>query len=151
MKRVLVLCTHNSARSQMAEGWLRHYATKAGLELEVHSAGTEQTKVKPDAITVMQEVGIDLSSHTSKILYDVPDPWNFDVVITVCDSANETCPAYPAKTTRLHISFPDPSGGSLERWREVRDMLGEMAKQLVMILKQNQTPTEEGLRPKQLV
>jgi arsenate reductase (thioredoxin) len=151
MKRVLVLCTHNSARSQMAEGWLRHYAKEAGLELEIWSAGTEQTKVKTDAISVMKEVGIDLSTHTSKTLYDVPAPWNFDVVITVCDSANETCPAYPAKTTRLHISFPDPSGQSLERWREVRDALGEMAKNLVRVLAQNQTPTEENLTPKQLV
>lgn len=151
MKRVLVLCTHNSARSQMAEGWIRHYATQAGLELEVWSAGTEQTKVKADAITVMNEVGIDLSTHISKTLYDVPDPWSFDVVITVCDSANETCPAYPAKTTRLHVSFPDPSGQSLERWREVRDALEEMAQNLVTVLEQNKTPTEEDLRPKQII
>jgi arsenate reductase (thioredoxin) len=151
MKRVLVLCTHNSARSQMAEGWIRHYATQAGLELEVWSAGTEQTKVKADAITVMNEVGIDLSTHISKTLYDVPDPWSFDVVITVCDSANETCPAYPAKTTRLHVSFPDPSGQSLERWREVRDALEEMAQNLVTVLVQNKTPTEEDLRPKQII
>jgi arsenate reductase (thioredoxin) len=151
MKRALVLCTHNSARSQMAEGWIRHYANKVGLELEVWSAGTEGTKVKADAITVMQELGIDLSSHTSKTLYDVPDPWNFDVVITVCDSANETCPAYPPKTTRLHVSFLDPSGQGLERWREVRDAIGEMAKNLVTVLAQNQTPTEEDITPKQLV
>jgi arsenate reductase (thioredoxin) len=149
MKRVLVLCTHNSARSQMAEAWIRHYAKEAGLELEVHSAGTEKTKVKADAIAVMQEVGIDLSTHTSKTLYEVLDPWNFDVVITVCDSANETCPAYPAKTTRLHVSFPDPSRQSLERWREVRDSLGEMARNLVTVLGQNRTPTEEDLTPEQ--
>ncbi len=147
MKRILVLCTHNSARSQMAEGWIRFHAKSAGLELEVYSAGTEKTKVKPDAITVMNEVGIDLSTHTSKTLYEVPDPWNFDVVITVCDSANETCPVYPAKTTRLHVSFPDPSGQSLERWREVRNRLGEMAFDLIKILEQNRMPTEEDLRP----
>jgi arsenate reductase len=151
MKRVLVLCTHNSARSQMAEGWIRHYATGVPLELEVWSAGTVQTKVKDDAITVMKEVGIDISRHSSKALYDVPDPWNFSVVITVCDSANETCPSYPAKTTRLHVSFPDPSGYDLERWREVRDALGEMAKNLVTVLEQDQTPTEENITPKQLV
>ena len=134
----------------MAEGWIRSLARDRGLELEVWSAGTEQTKVKADAITVMNEVGIDLSTHTSKTLYDVPDPWNFDVVITVCDSANETCPAYPAKTTRLHVSFPDPSGGSLERWREVRDALGEMSQTLVTMLEQNRTPIEEDITPKQL-
>ena len=77
MKRILVLCTHNSARSQMAEGWIKFHAKEIGLELEIHSAGTEKTKVKPDAITVMQEVGIDLSSHTSKTLYEVPDSLEF--------------------------------------------------------------------------
>lgn len=149
--RVLVLCTHNSARSQMAEGWIRHFIVKKGLDIEVHSAGTEKTKVKPDAITVMQEVGIDLSTHTSKTLYDLPDPWDFDVVITVCDSANETCPAYPVKTTRLHVSFPDPSGQGLERWREVRDALGDMAKKLVGILVQDLIPSEDDLKPASLV
>jgi arsenate reductase (thioredoxin) len=106
--RLLVLCTHNSARSQMMEGWIKHYAREEELEAEVWSAGTERTFVKPDALRVMSEVGIDLSSHTSKALYDLPDPWNFDVVLTVCDSANEACPVYPAKTTRLHVAFPDP-------------------------------------------
>jgi arsenate reductase (thioredoxin) len=151
MKRVLVLCTHNSARSQMAEGWIRSLAEKEGLALEVWSAGTEKTKVKPDAITVMNEVGIDLSEHTSKTLDDVPDPWNFDIVITVCDSANESCPAYPAKTTRLHVSFPDPSGQSLERWRDVRDALKDMAETLVRGLARGQVPNEVELTPKHLV
>jgi arsenate reductase (thioredoxin) len=151
MKRLLVLCTHNSARSQMAEGWLRHFAEQRKLELDVHSAGTGKSKVKPEAITVMQEVGVDLTTHTSKTLYEVPDPWNFDVVITVCDSANETCPAYPAKTTRLHVSFPDPSGESLERWREVRDALKEMAEKLVEGLGQNHIPSEGELQPEQPV
>jgi arsenate reductase len=150
MKRVLVLCTHNSARSQMAEGWLRHFAAQKSVDVEIFSAGTEKTKVKVDAITVMQEVGIDISGHTSKTLYEVPDPWNFDVVVTVCDSANETCPAYPAKTTRLHVSSPDPSGQSLERWREVRDALKEMAETLVTGLEHNHIPSEEALKPKQL-
>ena len=150
MERLLVLCTHNSARSQMAEGWLRYFASQKKPELEIFSAGTEKTKVKPDAINVMQEVGIDLSRHTSKTLYEVPDPWNFDVVVTVCDSANETCPAYPAKTTRLHISFPDPSGGSLEQWREVRDALKEMSEKLVTGLEHDHIPSEEELTPKQL-
>lgn len=148
--RLLVLCTHNSARSQMAEGWLRRHTQGAGLEAEVFSAGTEQTRVKPDAVTVMREVGIDLSGHTSKTLFDLPDPWTFDVVVTVCDSANEACPAYPAKTTRLHVAFPDPSGQPLERWREVRDALGEMSERLVQVLKRGETPTEELIRPTRL-
>mgnify|MGYP002779690167 FL=1 len=135
----------------MAEGWLKYFAIQKNLELEIFSAGTEKTKVKADAIKVMQEAGVDISGHTSKTLYEVPDPWNFDVVITVCDSANETCPAYPAKTTRLHVSFPDPSGGTLERWREVRDMLKEMAEKLVAGLEQNDIPSEEELKPKSLV
>lgn len=144
--RILVLCTHNSARSQMAEGWLRHYARASQLDATIFSAGTEQTKVKADAITVMAEVSIDLSDHTSKTLYDVPDPWNFDVVLTVCDDANETCPAYPAQTNRLHISFPDPSGQGLERWREVRDSIGSVAQQLISLLQAGKTATEAGLR-----
>ena len=145
--RLLVLCTHNSARSQMAEGWLRHHAKEQGLDAEIFSAGTEETFVKPDAITVMQEVGIDLSQHRSKTLSDLPDPWSFDVVLTVCDSANERCPVYPAQTTRLHVAFPDPSGHSLERWREVRDMLSVMSNTLITTLKAGQAPTEVSLQP----
>lgn len=144
--RILVLCTHNSARSQMGEGWLRFYATAQGLEAQVWSAGTEATLVKPDAIAVMGEVGIDLSDHTSKTLYDLPDPWNFDVVLTVCDSANEACPAYPAKTTKLHVSFPDPSGKGLEAWRTVRDAMGRMSAFLVAELKKGQIPGELALK-----
>jgi arsenate reductase len=140
--RLLVLCTHNSARSQMAEGWLRHYAQEQGADVEVWSAGTEATRVKPDAITVMQEVGIDLRQHASKTLYDVPDPWNFDVVLAVCDSANEACPAYPAKTTRLHISFPDPSGQPLDRWRDVRDAIGDMSRDLINRIKHGEVPAQ---------
>lgn len=129
--RILVLCTHNSARSQMCEGWLRHHAAAAGLDAKVRSAGTTATKVKPEAIQVMREVGVDISSHTSKALEDLPDTAAFDVVMTVCDAANEACPVFPATTTRLHVSFPDPSGHELERWREVRDAIGEASRRLV--------------------
>lgn len=145
--RILVLCTHNSARSQMAEGWLRHYATEMGLNAEVFSAGTEATRVKPDAVTVMAEVGIDLGGNSSKTLNDLPDPWNFDVVLTVCDSANETCPSYPVKTTRLHVAFPDPSGEGLARWREVRDALAETSRTLVRVLVEGGVLSEARLRP----
>lgn len=144
--RILVLCTHNSARSQMAEGWLKKHAREAGLEAEIYSAGTEKTEVKPDAVTVMREVGVDLSSHTSKTLFEVPDPWTFDVVVTVCDSANESCPAYPAATRRLHVAFPDPSGQGLDAWREVRDALAELSRALVGLLAEGELPTEAALR-----
>ncbi|GGK99129.1 arsenate reductase ArsC [Deinococcus radiotolerans] len=123
MTRVLILCTHNSARSQMAEGLTRAAAERLGVPLDVHSAGTEATRVKPEAITVMAERSIDLSRHTSKTLWDVPDAQNFEYVITVCDSAAGACPVYPGRTERRHYPFMDPSGGSLDRWRAVRDQL----------------------------
>ncbi len=123
----------------MAEGWARFYANQLGLPCEIFSAGTESTFVKPDAMAVMQEVGIDLSTHSSKVLFDLPDPWNFDYVITVCDSAAERCPVYPVQTTRLHYPFQDPSGGSLETWRVVRDQIGGQLEQFIFALK-NQQP-----------
>jgi arsenate reductase len=148
--RMLVLCTHNSARSQMAEGWLRKHAADSGVDLEVWSAGTEKTSVKEAAKEVMAEVGIDISGHYSKTLYDLPDPWQFDLVLTVCDSANEGCPAYPAHTTRLHVSFPDPSGQPVERWREVRDAIGEMCERLVTAIRDGErlgpAVTDQSLR-----
>ncbi|MBZ0168913.1 protein tyrosine phosphatase [Candidatus Methylomirabilis lanthanidiphila] len=121
--RVLFLCTHNSARSQMAEGFLR---ALAGAHFDVASAGTEATRVHPLAIRVMDEVGIDLTGHTSKTIDAfLNQPW--DYVITVCDSANERCPIFPGKTTRLHWSFDDPSQAAdtdedqLQTFRHVRD------------------------------
>lgn len=141
-----MLCTHNSARSQIAEGWLRHYAEQIGLDAEVSSAGTEKTFVKPDAVKVMAEVGIDLTSQNSKTIADLPDEWHFDLVLTVCDRANEACPVYPAETKRLHVAFPDPSGQSLDTWREVRDAIGTMSRKLVQILKEGNELTEEVLR-----
>ncbi len=123
MPRVLILCTHNSARSQMAEALTRAAAQQAGLDLEVRSAGTEATRVKDEAKIVLAELGLNLDGHTSKTLWDVPDAQNFDYVVTVCDSAAEACPAYPGKTERRHYPFVDPSGGSLDRWRAVRDQL----------------------------
>jgi arsenate reductase (thioredoxin) len=145
VKRVLVMCTHNSARSQMAEGWIRHHAAAADLPLDVWSAGTERTSVKPEATQVMAEVGVDLTSHTSKRLDEVPDPWSFDVVLTVCDAAAEACPVYPAGTHRLHVAFPDPSGQALERWREVRDAIGLMGARLVTALAGGRLPSEAEL------
>jgi len=121
--RVLFLCTHNSARSQMAEGLLRRLA---GDRFEVASAGTEARGVNPLATRAMAEIGIDLRGHTSKTLDRfLGERW--DDVITVCDSANESCPVFPAARTRLHWSFDDPSAarGSDEQrlavFRRVRD------------------------------
>ena len=121
--RVLFLCTHNSARSQMAEGFLR---ALAGDRFEVASAGTEATRVHPLATRAMEEVGISLAGHTSKTLDRfLGQPW--DYVITVCDSVNERCPAFAAETRRIHWSFEDPSratGTEEERqgiFRRVRD------------------------------
>jgi arsenate reductase len=123
--RVLFLCTHNSARSQMAEAFLRHLA---GDRFEVASAGTEATRVHPLAIRAMQEVGIDISAQRSKTVDSLlDDPW--DCVITVCDSANERCPLFPGRTTRLHWSLEDPSqatGSEDQRvgaFRRVRDQI----------------------------
>lgn len=126
-QRVLFLCTHNSARSQMAEGLLR---ALGGDRFTVFSAGTEATLVRPDAIAVMAEIGIDISSQESKTL-DRYLSDQFDQVITVCDDANESCPVFLGARSRLHWSFPDPSratGSPEERrqvYRDVRDAIRE--------------------------
>ena len=124
-ERVLVLCTHNSARSQMAEGLLR---TLAPDRFDVASAGTEATRVHPLAIRAMDELGIDLRGHSSKTVDRLlAEPWH--CVITVCDGANERCPVFPGRTTRLHWSVEDPSaatGNEAERlavFRQVRDAI----------------------------
>ena len=121
--RVLFLCTHNSARSQMAEGLLRYLARD---RFEAHSAGTEATHVRPLAIRAMDEIGVDISGQESKTLERyLGEP--FDYVITVCDDANEACPFFPGAKSRLHWSLPDPSaakGSEEERlavFRSVRD------------------------------
>lgn len=124
---VLFLCTHNSARSQMAEGLLRHLA---GDRYEAASAGTEATQVRPLAIRAMAELGIDIAGHESKTV-DRYRERSFDLVITVCDQANESCPVFPGAPRRLHWSFPDPSKapGSEEEqlalYRQVRDAIRE--------------------------
>jgi arsenate reductase len=122
-KRVLILCTHNSSRSQMAEGLLR---AAAGTHIEVESAGTEATRVHPLAVKAMAERGIDITGHTSKTLDRFLDQ-AWDDVITVCDSANETCPIFPKAGRRLHWSFEDPSKATgteearLAMFRRIRD------------------------------
>ena len=104
-KRVLILCTGNSARSQMAEGLLRH---DAGERFDVESAGTKPSFVRPEAIAAMKELGIDISGHRSKSVEEF-DGQHFDYVITVCDNARETCPVFFGAAKRLHHSFEDPA------------------------------------------
>jgi arsenate reductase (thioredoxin) len=121
--RVLILCTGNSARSQMAEGLLRH---DAGDRFEVFSAGVNPSKVRPEAIAVMRELGIDLSRQRSKHVDEFAGQ-SFEYVLTVCDHAREVCPIFPGKTVMIHHSFVDPAsgGGSEEErlalFRRVRD------------------------------
>lgn len=123
--RILFLCTHNSARSQMAEGLLRAIY---GDIYEVYSAGTHPTRVHPLAVEVMREIGIDISRHRSKSAEEFGGQW-FDIVATVCDHARETCPVFPNARYHLHCSFPDPSTQGttpeeqLEAFRGVRDQI----------------------------
>jgi arsenate reductase len=116
-KRVLILCTGNSARSQMAEGLLRH---DAGARFDVESAGTKPSFVRPEAIAVMRELGIDISGHRSKSVEEFTGQ-KFDYVITVCDNARETCPVFFGGAKTLHHSFADPA--DIDGFRNVRDEL----------------------------
>jgi arsenate reductase (thioredoxin) len=133
--RVLILCTGNSARSQMAEGLLRH---DGGDRFEVYSAGVAPTQVKPEAIEAMDEIGIDISRHRSKSVDEFLGQ-EFDYVITVCDNANEQCPVFAGRTQRLHWSFKDPAAvaGSHETrlcaFKEARDQIRERLKTLTDI------------------
>jgi len=129
MKKVLILCTGNSARSQMAEGLLRH---EAGDRAAVFSAGTRPTTVRPEAIAALAELGIDISGQRSKSVDEFAGQ-PFDFVITVCDAANEACPVFPA-ARRIHWSFDDPAAfaGSyderLAAFRRIRDQIHERLK-----------------------
>ena len=124
-EKVLILCTGNSCRSQMAEGFLRHYGDD---KYQVYSAGSKPSAVNPTAIKVMQEIGINISNHTSKHLDDFKDI-AFDYVITVCDNAKESCPVYLKTSKKLHWGFPDPphdkeiTQAVIDEFRKVRDMI----------------------------
>ncbi len=133
MKNILVLCTGNSCRSQIAEGFLRHYA---GEKVNVYSAGVETHGVNPRAISTMNEVGIDISNHTSNNVNEythIP----FDFVITVCDNAKERCPYFPSKAEKFHYNFPDPAKavGTEEEitneFRRVRNLIEDYCKDFV--------------------
>jgi arsenate reductase len=125
MKKILVLCTGNSCRSQIAEGYLRQFA---GNKAEVYSAGVETHGVNPRAIQVMKEDGIDISHHTSNNVNEYKDI-DFDYVITVCDNAKERCPYFPSKAKKFHYNFPDPAKAKgtevdvMQQFRKVREMI----------------------------
>jgi arsenate reductase len=133
MKNILVLCTGNSCRSQIAEGFLRRYA---GEKANVYSAGIETHGVNPRAISIMNEVGIDLSNHTSNHV-DEYIHINFDFVITVCDNAKERCPYFPTKAEKFHYNFPDPAKASgteeeiVNEFRRVRVLIDDYCKDFV--------------------
>jgi arsenate reductase len=134
-KRVLILCTGNSARSQMAEGLLRH---DAGNEFEVYSAGVEPSHVRPQAVEAMREIGVDISGHRSKSVDEFAGQ-EFDYVITVCDNANERCPVFPGRTQRVHWSFDDPAAvegdeaAKLAVFRRVRDEIRQRLRPFISV------------------
>ena len=133
MKKILVLCTGNSCRSQMEEGWLRHFAKN---KAEVYSAGIETHGVNPKAIQFLKEAGIDISSHTSNHINEYKEI-DFDYIITVCDHAKENCPYFPANAKRFHHNFSDPSKvkGSDEEianaFRATRDEIRDYSKTFI--------------------
>jgi len=125
MQKVLVLCTGNSCRSQIAEGYLRYFAKNKSV---IYSAGIETHGVNPRAIAVMKEDGVDISKHTSNNINEYLNI-DFDFVITVCDNAKESCPYFPTKAKKFHKNFPDPAkstgteGEIMQQFRIVRDMI----------------------------
>ncbi len=133
MKKVLVLCTGNSCRSQIAEGYLRHFA---GDKAEIYSAGVETHGVNPKAIATMEADGIDISGHTSNNVAEYNNI-DFDYVITVCDNAKERCPFFPNNAVKFHYNFPDPAKlqgteeETMQEFARVRDMIKDYAKNFV--------------------
>lgn len=131
--RILILCTGNSCRSQMAEGLFRHYLPEGS---EVYSAGIEAHGVNPNAIIAMAEIGIDLGSHTSNRIDDLPTQ-SYDYVVTVCDNAAENCPILPGNHKTIHHSFPDPAKATgteaeiKQQFASVRNQIEEFVKDFV--------------------
>ena len=134
MKKILVLCTGNSCRSQIAEGYLRHFA---GNKAKVYSAGIETHGVNSRAIATMKEDGIDISKHTSNNITEYKKV-DFDFVITVCDNAKERCPFFPSKAKKFHYNFPDPAKANgtedqiVEQFKQVRQMIKEYSAKFVV-------------------
>lgn len=138
--RVLFLCTGNSCRSQMAEGWTRHLH---GDLIEAYSAGIEARGLNTNAVTVMREAGVDISMQRSKTISELKDLY-FDFVVTVCGHANEYCPVFPGKAKVLHVGFDDPpklavnalnEEEALTHYRRVRDQIRDFVKMLPDFLK----------------
>jgi arsenate reductase len=130
-KKILVLCTGNSCRSQMAEGYLRHYARDRA---EIFSAGIETHGVNPKAVTVMKEDGIDISDQTSNLV-DEYQALNFDFVITVCDKAREQCPVFPSSAKQVHQDFPDPAKAKGTE-QEIMDVFRNVRQQIKIYCRQ---------------
>jgi arsenate reductase (thioredoxin) len=132
-KKILVLCTGNSCRSQIAEGYLRHFANGKAV---IYSAGVEKHGVNARAVATMKEDGIDISNHTSNNIDEYKNI-NFDFVITVCDNAKERCPFFPSKAKIFHYNFPDPAKATgteqeiLQQFRSVRQLIKDYCKQFV--------------------
>ena len=140
-KRILFLCTGNSCRSQMAEGWARYLKSDI---IDPYSAGIEKHGINPHAVQVMREAGVNIGEQYSKLVDELPVK-EFDVVITVCDNANEQCPFFLGKTKRLHVSFPDPpkmaisaktEEEKLNCYRQVRDQIKIFIQSLPDVLDQ---------------
>ncbi|WP_298148157.1 arsenate reductase ArsC [Flavobacterium sp.] len=133
MKKMLVLCTGNSCRSQIAHGYLNHFANGNAI---VYSAGVETHGVNPKAIAIMAEDGIDISQHTSNHI-DEYAQIDFDLVITVCDSAKERCPFFPSRAQKFHHNFPDPAKATgtdeeiMQEFRSVRDQIKDYCRNFV--------------------
>jgi arsenate reductase len=133
MKKILVLCTGNSCRSQIAEGYLRNFA---GAKAEIYSAGIETHGVHKLAVKIMQEDGIDISTHTSNNVSDYRNI-DFDYVITVCDNAKENCPVFPGKAKVFHENFPDPAKAKgteeeiMNEFKNVRNIIRSYAEKFV--------------------
>ncbi|QEC42086.1 arsenate reductase ArsC [Pseudobacter ginsenosidimutans] len=134
MKKVLVLCTGNSCRSQIAEGYLKHFA---GNKAAIYSAGVETHGVNPRATAVMAEDGIDISDHTSNNVTEYAGI-NFDYVITVCDNAKERCPFFPGNAQKFHHNFPDPAKATgteeeiMKEFARVRELIKEYCRDFVV-------------------
>ena len=134
MKKVLVLCTGNSCRSQMAEAYLKHFAAE---NVQVYSAGIQAHGLNLKAIQVMKEDGIDISNHTSNTIEEFSHI-DFDIVITVCDHAKESCPYLPAKVISMHYNFPDPAKAKgtdeeiLNVFRDVRHQIKIFCKEFAL-------------------
>jgi len=133
MKNILVLCTGNSCRSQIAEGYLRHFAKE---KASIFSAGIETHGLNPQAVETMMEDGIDISNHTSNHIDEYANI-DFDLIITVCDNAKENCPYFPSNTKKIHHNFPDPSkfiGTETDKkseFRRVREMIKSFSKEVI--------------------